>query len=418
MLTRARRWLAEPIDGASVAFLRFVFGATVCFEALRHLATGRARELFVEPEFYFSYPGLAWVKPWAGSGPYLHFGLLAVAGTALALGHGYRLAAVATLAGLSTWFVWDASRYENHPYLFVLFAFLFVWMPAGRAWSQCVPRWVLCLLRFQLALPYVFGGIAKLNADWLSGQPMTLWLAERATLPWLGGLLDSPDAIATAGLAASYLGLLIDLAVVPALLWKPTRVPAFVVCLLFHVANAYLFEIGVFPWFMIAATPIFFAPDWPRRFRPASRPTFASTGGPAPRLSVVASLSLALWVALQLAVPLRSQFVEEDPSWTERGHRFAWRMKLREKRGSVHFFTIDRATGASQTLDPTRYLTEKQVAHMATQPHLIEQFARLVADRELAQGHDVEVHAEIVMSLNGRPPRALVDPAWDLAVAR
>ncbi|MBI3800858.1 MAG: HTTM domain-containing protein, partial [Deltaproteobacteria bacterium] len=35
--------------------------------------------------------------------------------------------------------------------------------------------------------------------------------------------------------------------------------------LMFHFMNARLFAIGIFPWMMIAATAIFFVPDWPRR---------------------------------------------------------------------------------------------------------------------------------------------------------
>ena len=33
------------------------------------------------------------------------------------------------------------------------------------------------------------------------------------------------------------------------------------------MATAMLFQIGVFPWVMIASTPIFFDPDWPDQLR-------------------------------------------------------------------------------------------------------------------------------------------------------
>ena len=64
----------------------------------------------------------------------------------------------------------------------------------------------------------------------------------------------------------SYGGLLFDLAVVPLLLWKRTRLQAFLAAVVFHLCNALLFEfsIGVFPWMMIAATLMFFDPSWPR----------------------------------------------------------------------------------------------------------------------------------------------------------
>jgi hypothetical protein len=34
----------------------------------------------------------------------------------------------------------------------------------------------------------------------------------------------------------------------------------------FHVLTSVLFPIGIFPWLMIALTPIFFDPSWPRRW--------------------------------------------------------------------------------------------------------------------------------------------------------
>ena len=66
----------------------------------------------------------------------------------------------------------------------------------------------------------------------------------------------------------SYGGLLLDLFAVPLLLWPRTRNLTYAVTLGFHLMNAQLFNIGMFPWFMICATLLFFPPDWPRRVRP------------------------------------------------------------------------------------------------------------------------------------------------------
>src|ERR1041384_7199163 len=61
-------------------------------------------------------------------------------------------------------------------------------------------------------------------------------------------------------------GLLIDLLVVPLLLWRRTRVFAFAAAVLFNLINAVIFEIGIFPWLMLGALLIFFPPDLLRRF--------------------------------------------------------------------------------------------------------------------------------------------------------
>jgi hypothetical protein len=48
------------------------------------------------------------------------------------------------------------------------------------------------------------------------------------------------------------------------LLWRRTRVLAYLAALAFHLTNWYLFNIGIFPWIMICATLLFFPPSWPR----------------------------------------------------------------------------------------------------------------------------------------------------------
>jgi hypothetical protein len=94
--------------------------------------------------------------------------------------------------------------------------------------------------------------------------------------------------------------------------------------------------------------------------------------------------------------------------------RFAWKVMVREKHGSVTFHVRDPATGRRVEVPPRRYLTAKQEREMAAQPDLILALARHIA-RDLG---GVEVRAEAWVSLNGRPPRLLVDPDVDLARAR
>ena len=86
----------------------------------------------------------------------------------------------------------------------------------------------------------------------------------------------------------------------------------------------------------------------------------------------------------------------------------------------VRFVVIGKQGGewSGAALDPSLLLNELQLVGMSTRPALIRQFARHVAERERAAGRDVEVHADIRVSLNGRPLEPLVDPRADLAAAR
>lgn len=40
---------------------------------------------------------------------------------------------------------------------------------------------------------------------------------------------------------------------------------------------------------------------------------------------------MVLFLCHQIIVPLRSHFYEGTVAWNEKGHRWSWRMKLRDK---------------------------------------------------------------------------------------
>ena len=62
--------------------------------------------------------------------------------------------------------------------------------------------------------------------------------------------------------------------------------------------------------------------------------------------------TVAAWVAIQLLVPLRHFFYPGNVSWTEEGHRFAWHMKLRSKRGVCTYHVTDPVSGRTWEIDP------------------------------------------------------------------
>ena len=57
---RARRALASfltaPVDIASLAAFRALFGVVMCIAALRTLAKGWVGQLYLAPAFHFTYP--------------------------------------------------------------------------------------------------------------------------------------------------------------------------------------------------------------------------------------------------------------------------------------------------------------------------------------------------------------------------
>jgi hypothetical protein len=429
MTGRARlvRAALAPVDIASLAVFRAAFGAAMVWEVCRYFANGWIARYYVDPEFHFGYYGFGWVRPWPGDGMYVHFALLGLAALGVTFGFACRASALVFFLGFTYVFLLDQARYLNHFYLISLLACLLVFLPVGRALSvdarrrpeqrsETAPAWALWLVRAQVGIPYFYGGLAKLNGDWLRGEPMRSWLASRTDFPVIGRFFTDEWMVH----AFAYGGLLLDLLIVPFLLWRRSRPLAFAAGVAFHAINAELFRIGIFPWMMMAATTIFFDPDWPRRVRLAPArgrwpdPERGAAFAPARQAPVLAAA--AAWVALQLLVPLRHLLYPGNVSWTEEGHRFAWHMKLRDKEARARFMVTDPAQGGTRTVRPAEYLTRLQASRMAGQPDMILQFAHHLAEEAREAGRPgVQVRARVMASLNGREPQLLVDPEVDLA---
>lgn len=126
---------------------------------------------------------------------------------------------------------------------------------------------------------------------------------------------------------------------------------------------------------------------------------------------------LGVWLAFQVLYPLRHLLYPGSPSWTEEGHRFAWQMKLRDKRGTARFEVRDPQTGRVWQVDPRDYLTRRQAWNMPVHPDMVLQFAHYLAEvwRRDHGVPDAEVRATVLASLNGRRRAPMIDPDRDLA---
>lgn len=444
LLERVCAAIFKPVDISFLVSFRIVFGGVMLWEVYRYFTYGWISRYFIEPAVTFTYYGFSWVKPWPGRGMYIHFFVLGLAAACVMVGFLYRIAAPVFFLAFTYSFLLDQTRYLNHFYLVCLISFLMCFLPAERAFSvdallrrkirsDVVPIWTLWLLRAQVGIPYFYGGIAKLNSDWIrGGEPMRIWLSPLTRMRGFGHIFASDWVVYSFVIG----GLMIDLLVVPLLLWRRTRLFAFAAAVLFNLINAVIFEIGIFPWLMLGALLIFFPPDLMRRFarafmspgevtgdaEPSHAPKTIGEGSSCPPLSssqkVVAGL-LAAYLAVQLLLPLRHYLYPGNVSWTEEGHNFAWHMKLRTKTGAAVFTVIHPRSGQTWTIKPEDYLKAHQLMKMTTKPDLIVLFAHYLADEKRREGYDaVEVRAHVMVSLNGRQPQLLIDPNVDLAKER
>ena len=470
-IQKLKQTLFTPIDAGSITVFRIGFGIIVLWDVWRYYTKGWVEKFYIQPDFYFKYYGFEWVQPWSGDGMYVHFAIMGICAFFIIIGAFYRIAIVVFTLTFTYVFLLDQTRYLNHFYLVILFSILLCVIPAHRQWSvnawlrpklrsSTIPSWTLWLLRAQMEILLIYAGIVKINSDWLQLQPLKMWLAERSDYPYgLGYLFTQDWAVAT----AAYGIIILHIVGAPLLLWKRARLAVFCLYGAFHTLNHFVFNIGIFPWFTLFASLLFFEPDWPKRLlsRLSSRlsslllpriPSRLRQNLPvlngnsssvssltSPRVSTRTSpgtlgasqvyskaalqqnLTLAFvltWTASQILIPLRHVLYPGNVSWTEEGHRFAWQMKLRDKDGWVDFYVRDADDRGNIThVEPHWFLTAKQIRKMTGRPDMILQFAHFLAEhwRKHYGIKNPEVYASAFVSLNGRPPTLLVDPGRNLA---
>lgn len=399
----------------------------VC-EVGRYIAHNWVALHWVEPRFLFKYYGFSWVHPWPGAWLYVHWVTLGVLAVFIAAGFLYRACTALFFLSYTYFFLLDEARYVNHTYLICLFSFLLVFVPAHRAFSvdawlnpkihaDTAPAWTLWLLRAQTAVVYFYGGIAKIAPDWLRGEPMRTRMSHNTDFPVVGRLFREEWAV----YSVSWGGLLLDLSIVPLLLWRRTRIAAFCLAVVFHLINARAFFIGIFPWLAICATTLFLSPDWPFRivglFRSVSRPALSGEAmGPSPSRQLPVLIFSAVYLLIQLLVPLRHFLWRGGIEWTSLDHRFSWRMMLVNRRAHSYFYVTDPNNGRTFQVRTEQFLSLRQAAMMPYQPDMPVQFAHYLAKVIPRTGpKPLIVEARILVSVNGRKPELLLDPNVDLA---
>lgn len=428
--------LARPVDVSTLAAFRFLFGVLMVWEVLRYFYYGYISQYYIEPRFFFTYEFFPFVSPLSGQGMYWLFGAMGLFALGIALGFYYWLSTLLFFLSYTYIFLLDKSPYNNHYYLIILLSFLLCLADAHR-WASLdrwratkpdpntVPFWQLFILRAQIFIVYFYGGLAKLNGDWLLGEPVRMWLAERSDYPLFGPFFTTEWAV----YFFSYGGLLFDLSIGFLLLWRPTRPLAFGGLLFFHLMNNWLFSIGIFPFLALAATILFVEPDCPRQvlgwfrrniFRVRTEQTPLPSSGPrSTDLNPWMFGFILVYLALQLLIPLRHWLYPGNASWTEEGHRFAWHMKLREKEPRLEIRVADAQTGQSWSADLKEDLTDYQIHQMATRPDMILQYAHYLREKWGRKGLDEPIiTANAWASLNGRPFQSLIDPTVNLAQVR
>ena len=431
MRSSITKYFNSYTEAAPLAVFRIGFGIMMLASIIRFWLNGWIEKLYITPKFHFSYYGFEWVKP-LGDFTYLLFVICGISAFFVAIGYKYRLAIITFFLSFTYIELMDKTTYLNHYYFISILSFLMIFLPANVYYAvdalkktkrsfQKIPRWCIDAIKLLLGIVYFYAGLAKLNSDWLfSAMPLKIWLPSKYDIPFLGDLMQQEWV----AYAFSWSGMFYDLFIPFLLLWKRTRLYAFIMVIIFHLMTRVLFPIGMFPYIMIVSALIFFSPkvhhkilqkisDWFRIKKERFDNKQSLIFKPLKRKILIPVL--AVFFSIQILFPWRYLLYPDELFWTEEGFRFSWRVMLMEKAGFAQFKVVNAETGNRFLVDNSDFLTPFQEKQMAFQPDFILEYAHFLADHFRKDGHkNIEVYVESYVGLNGRKSAPYISPDVNL----
>ena len=416
------KFLFKHIDNTSLIVFRMLFGALIFLESVGAIFTGWLKKTLIEPQFTFNFIGFDWLQPLPGYWMYVYYVVMGLCGIFVMIGYKYRWSMLSFALLWSGTYLMQKSSYNNHYYFLMLLSFIMVFLPAHKYASVdakqrpsiksiSMPNWCRWIFIIQLFILYTYASIAKMYPDWLDLSVPELLMSNKKHYPIVGNLLQ--ERFVHYGIA--YGGILFDGLIIPLLLWKPTRKIAFFASIFFHLFNSFIFQVGIFPYLSLSFAVFFFEPQIIQKLFLKRKPIYTENAIEIPRNVQLFKSIFICYFLIQIALPLRHHFIQDNVLWTEEGHRLSWRMMLRSKSASTSFRVVDKAT---QTVIPIKlkdYLSSKQIRSVSSKPDVMWQFAQRLKAIYAEKGIDVAVYVRAFVGVNGKPLKRLIDPEVDLA---
>lgn len=431
MQNTIKTYFEKSTSAAPLAVFRIGFGILMFFSIIRFWANGWIEKLYLKPSFHFSYYGFEWIKP-IGDFTYIIFIICALSALSVALGFKYRLSIISFFLSFVYIELMDKTTYLNHYYFISILSFLMCFLPAnayfsidnytsGNAYTK-IPKWCSDSLKLLLGIVYFYAGLAKINSDWLlKAMPLKIWLPSKYDLPLIGKTVMQQDWF---HFAMSWSGMLYDLCIPFLLLYKKTRVFAFILVVFFHVFTRVLFPIGMFPYVMIVGSLIFFDAKFHHKIIGVFKSLFSifklknntiQQKAYNYKKQKAVLIVFGLFFIIQLAFPFRYLLYPGELFWREDAYRFSWRVMLMEKKGHTNFKVVNAKTGHFFYVDNDDFLSSFQEKQMSTQPDFILEYAHYLAKHFRSQGHqNLEIYVDSYVAINGRRSTRYIDPNINL----
>lgn len=423
--------LFKKVDNSPIILFRIFFGGLMAIEALGAILTSWVKDTVVDPSFSFTFIGFEFLLPLLGQFMYWHFILMGCLGLMIAFGWYYRINSVLFALFWSVSYFIQKTNYNNHYYLIFLISWIMTIVPAHQFCSLDVKQnrvkeqhdisyWVILIFIIQVAFVYFYASLAKLYPDWLNGKFVSIimnhssdWFKNHLKIDWIIQLFKNHRF----HLFIAYSGIVFDLLILPAILWKKTRKWAFIFAIFFHLFNSATLHIGIFPYFALSLSVFCFdRKTIQQRF--FKNKTFIEDYNIQKFSSKQKSLAvlLSIYMIIQLLLPIRHYFIKGDVLWTEEGHRLSWRMMLRSRAGETVFYIKQSKISELERVDLKKYLHKDQISDFQSKPDMIWQFAQFLKNEYQNKGiPSIQVFVESKVSINGGPYLNFIDSSVDLA---
>ncbi|XP_067254241.1 vitamin K-dependent gamma-carboxylase isoform X2 [Chanodichthys erythropterus] len=449
--------LNRPTDPASLGIFRFLFGMLMALDITQERGLSHLDYKYLDGAPVCRFPLFNFLKPLPMDWMFFVYFVMFLGAVGIMLGCFYRLACLMFIS--TYWYVFflDKTTWNNHSYLYGLIGFQLTLMDANRYWSldglrnprkrnAHVPLWNYTLLRTQIFIVYFIAGVKKLDADWVEGYSMK-YLAHH----WL---FDPFKLILPVELVSLMVvhggGLILDLTAGYLLFFDATRPVAMFFVSYFHCMNSQLFSIGMFPYTMLATSPLFCYPDWPRRFfgrfpeflwpvlpliSPPPSPSSSCVYPNPPSVSREQEEAHAaarptttsfkhkfrafftiLYITEQLFLPYSHFITQGYNNWTNGLYGYSWDMMVHSRSHQhVKITYRDGVTGEVGYLNPGVFTQSRR---WKDHGDMLKQYATCLSENlPRFNISDPEIYFDIWVSINDRFQQRIFDPRIDIVKA-
>ncbi|HPH81946.1 MAG TPA: HTTM domain-containing protein [Flavobacteriales bacterium] len=427
MIERFSQRLFKPVDALPLNLFRVIFALALLLQFYVYTSAHFIEAGILAPKFLFTYDYLPFIHPLPPAGMKFSLYLMFIGPVLMIFRKTMRVGIIVFILSFSYLFLLEESYYNNHFYFFIMLCACWFFFKPKRddTGTEVIPYWQLFLFQFLVVLVYFYGGLVKLNHDWLILQQPARTLLT----------LNAPNSWLSSDLAVYYItfgGLIFDL-IIGFLLWnRKTFLLGTILAILFHLTNHFMFNmgdggtIGIFPLAMSAACLLFAPPEGLRKL--LARISLDDLGRNLSQAKKQASNEILFpfkpwirnllfaFVIIQLILPYRYLLVSKEVDWNGQANFFSWRMKVHTKEVDVKFYARKLPTDKPEQVNIGRIINTMQIKMMGQNADMIYKFSQYLK-KELRKtwGTDPIITADIQVGFNGRQQQAFVDPNRDLA---